>query len=326
MRLSKFFIAFLWLQVQASLSYSQCCSAGGGSPIAGGTSQGVLVEKQFEVGLNYQYLQSSVFYKGDQKADDFLDKYSYNYLYGRIAYGLNSKLTLSVESGYFLNKIQDGLDDALYEESSGVSDLIVFPRYSFLNVKNEKGSWECTAGLGLKFSIGAYDDSIQVTEPFATYTVRKAPSVQPSSGANDAIFYVFGYRSFSSSKIKLFANSMYILKGYNPLGEKNGDYFSFSLFVSHPIKGNLGGTLQLKYETIGKMKVNEYFYDQGYYSTYDYKATGNRKISVAPQINFSNGKSTFFFSADLPLYQYVNSTQIGSQHLLTAGFSQRLFL
>ncbi|HNQ12927.1 MAG TPA: hypothetical protein PKH65_09140 [Bacteroidia bacterium] len=326
---SKWYVSLLCLLVFSSFNYNvlaQCCSAGGGSPIAGGLSQGVLEAKQFEVGVNYQYLYSDVFLKGSEKANDFLDSYSYQYLYSHIAFGLSSKLTASLEAGYYINKIQDGLGEALYEESSGMSDLIFFPRYNFLSQSGEKGKWDFTAGVGIKFSIGSYDDSIEVNHSFAQYTVRKAPSVQLSTGANDAMFYLFGMRTFNKSKFKVFANGIYIIKGYNPLGEKNGNYFSGSLFVARPLVKNIGATLQMKYELIDPMKVNKYFSEMGYYSTYDYTSTGSEKISVGPQLNYSNGKSTLFVSADVPLYQHVNKTQIASKYLVTLGFSHRFFL
>src|SRR5437870_1012754 len=81
-----------------------CCSGGSGSPVAGGTSQGVLANKQAEVGMSFQNVSSNKFLTGDKPAMDFLSSFNTKYLYTRFAYGVTDHLTMSVESGYFLNK------------------------------------------------------------------------------------------------------------------------------------------------------------------------------------------------------------------------------
>src|SRR5436190_965447 len=90
-------------------AFSQsCCSGGSGSPIAGGTSQGVLLDRQAEIGLNFQYINSNKFLTGDQPSTNFLDNFNSKYLYTRFGYGVNKNLTMSVETGYYFNKTQIG--------------------------------------------------------------------------------------------------------------------------------------------------------------------------------------------------------------------------
>jgi len=43
----KLFISFLFVFVINENSHAQCCGGGNGSPMAGGSSQGVLQENQF---------------------------------------------------------------------------------------------------------------------------------------------------------------------------------------------------------------------------------------------------------------------------------------
>ncbi|MBP8915595.1 MAG: hypothetical protein KBF51_09415, partial [Chitinophagales bacterium] len=64
---------------------AQCCAAGSGSPIAGDGSQGVLQKDQAELNLNYQNVYSTKFLSGDTADVNYLDKYSSNYLYLRLA-------------------------------------------------------------------------------------------------------------------------------------------------------------------------------------------------------------------------------------------------
>ena len=78
-----------WLCVLTIFSFlkmnAQCCAAGSGSPIAGDGSQGVLQKDQAELNLNYQNVYSTKFLSGDTADVNYLDKYSSNYLYLRLA-------------------------------------------------------------------------------------------------------------------------------------------------------------------------------------------------------------------------------------------------
>jgi hypothetical protein len=69
----------------ANNSFAQgCCSGGSGSPIAGGASQGVLRERQFEIALNHQYLNTNRFLTRDKDTAELFDNLNSNYLYARI--------------------------------------------------------------------------------------------------------------------------------------------------------------------------------------------------------------------------------------------------
>jgi hypothetical protein len=58
------------------------------------------------------------------------------------------------------------------------------------------------------------------------------------------------------------------------------------------------------------------------YPSYDPFATGSKKIFITPQLNYTLNKYLSFFTlVELPVYQYVTKTQVGSQLLATIGFS-----
>ena len=52
------------------------------------------------------------------------------------------------------------------------------------------------------------------------------------------------------------------------------------------------------------------------------KGTG-RKIFFVPQLSFTHENFTIYALSEIPLYQYLNGTQVGSQHQFTAGISYR---
>lgn len=303
-----------------------CCSGGSGSPIAGGTSQGVLQEKQFEIAGNIQSIKTNKFKAGsDDTLAPIFKSFSSNYLYMRVAYGITKNLTMSVESGYFLKKQQFNLNDSAY--SKGIADLILFPRYDVYNRSDENKRVELTLGMGWKIPLGKYNDSMIVyRDPVSNinYYTTSPPTVQPSTGSHDFIFYAFFFRGFPINKFRIFANGIYIKKGWNPLGEKFGDYKSISVFAGKNIFRNLGLTLQLKGEWISKMKAADHTDLVAFYGV-DIHSTGSKKIFLVPQLNFSHNSLSFYMLSEFPLWQYLNKSQIASQHQVTLGISYRFF-
>jgi hypothetical protein len=302
-----------------------CCSGGSGSPIAGGASQGVLLDRQMEVASSFQYVSTDKFFRGDSRdSASYFDSYSSQYLYTRVAYGVTKDLTVSLETGYWLNKTQVGLERSDTITSSGIGDLILFPKYDVLNRAGKNKRVELTIGVGFKLPLGKYNDSSAWVEPFSgnTYYITKPLAVQTSSGANDLIFYTFFCRSFPDQGLKFFANGLFIKKGWNPIGEKLGDYASIGLFAGKSFKNNLGLTLQVKGEWMNKMKLNNTVLLYAY-PNYDPLATGSKKIFIVPQVSYGYKGFTVFAMSEIPVYQYVTSSQVGSEVEFTAGLSYR---
>lgn len=319
-------LAILFLS-SAELIAQGCCSGGAGSPIAGGSSQGVLLDRQVEIAANYQYIQTDKFKAGDRDTVAMLNDFRSNYLYFRLAYGITKDFTMSIESGYFINKTQIGLDNIDTITSSGIGDLIFFPRYDILNHTEEKKRTEITLGLGYKMPLGKYNDSTLVyTNPNTgqQYFTTSPPTIQPTNGSNDFIFYGFFYRGYPLKNFRLFSNIMYMHKGFNPLGQKFGDYASIGLFAGKTFFDKLGVTLQIKGEWINKMKYDKNIDMLALYNI-DVNATGSRKIFFAPQINYTVKNLTVFALSEIPLYQYVSGAQVASKTQLTFGVSYRFF-
>lgn len=309
--------------------YAQgCCSGGSGSPIAGGASQGVLQERQMEISSNYQYIGTNKFLYEDIDTTTQFDYLSSNYIYTRLAYGLTKDFTMSLESGYFINKTQIGFNKADTIKSSGIADLIIFPRYDILNRTEESKRTEITIGLGYKIPLGKHNDSTVVyTDPTTgkKYYTTSPPTVQPTTGSQDFIFYAFFFRGYPLKNFRIFANSLYIKKGWNSLGEKFGDYASVGLFASKTFFEKLGITLQVKGEWIGKMQADKNVDLLALYNV-DITSTGSRKVFFVPQLNYTYKNITVFVLSEIPVYQYVNNIQVASQYQFTGGLAYRFFV
>ena len=306
---------------------AQCCGGGSGSPIAGGESRGVLMERQMEISSSFVYLNTDKFLTGNTPDTNFLDNYNSKYEYTRLAYGLSKKFTLSIESGYWINKTQIGLHGVDTNDASGFGDLIISPRYNVYN--KTKNSWftELTLGIGFKIPLGKYNDSLRRIEPFSgeVYYIPKTLAVQPSSGAQDIIFQLFFFHGHNIKKLNFIANMLYIKKGWNPLGEKIGDYAGVTFTVSKTYFKRLGLALQLKGEWVDQMSLNKNILLYAY-PNYDPFATGYRKVMLAPIASYfiKQGLSVFVMP-EIPVYQYMFKTQIASKFQVNFGITYRFF-
>lgn len=316
-------ITILFFSVQHI--YSQgCCSGGSSSPIAGGAASGVLLKNQLEIASSYQFVSTHTFKTNNNRdtisiLDDTLNT---NYLFFKTDYGLSDQLSMSIALGYFLNKTLENKSDSY--TASGICDLILFPRYNIVNWKRENHRTEITLGLGLKFPLGSYKDStLQFSHPVVGDLYAYNPTaVQLTNGSLDAMFYSFIYRTYPKRKLRIFANSLYIKKAYNSLGQKFGNYSSFSLYIGKTVYKSLSLTGQLKYEAVGKTKAAKGV-DLILYNIEDHN-TGSKKVLFIPQISYSHNDLSYFISADIPLYEDLNGFQFATQYQFTAGVSFRI--
>lgn len=316
----------LWFSA-AQLKGQGCCSGGSGSPIAGNSAQGVLGPGQIELATSFQYLHSNKFLTGDHESDAIFKSFDSRYLYSRVALGITKEFTLSLENGYFLNKTQTELEGNGKIQSSGPGDLIIFPRYDVFNRKTLRSHNEITVGLGYKIPLGSHSDSHVVYTNPATgrqYFTISPPLVQPTTGSQDVIFYLFGLHSGAPGGLRCFANFMYIRKGWNSLGEKFGDFTGVNLFVSKSFFHKLGLTLQLNAETIRPLEYHKNIDLLALYNV-DVNSTGSKKLSLIPQVSYSYRSLTFYVLGEVPLYQNVRGTQVALQRHITAGISYRFF-
>jgi hypothetical protein len=319
-----FLITIISLLFNSNIFAQGCCSGGAGSPIAGGAATGVLQENQMEISLNYQFNQSNKFFNEHKEAIPLFSDLSSDYLFFRTDYGVSKKLTLSIASGYYLDKSLIETDNADTTSSSGLGDLIIFPRYSIYNKTTNFKRTEIAIGLGLKIPLGAHNDSTLTYSDqwIGDIYQTNPPTVQTTSGSNDFMFYSFFFREFQKRKLRLFMTALHVKKGFNPSGIKYGDYTSIGFFASKTFFYRWGVTSQIKAENIGQIKAAENIDLEGFYNISP-ESTGSKKWFFIPQLSYSQNGLTVFATSEIPLYQYLNGTQVGSQHQFTFGVNYR---
>jgi len=327
-----FLITIISLLFNSNIFAQGCCSGGAGSPIAGGATTGVLQENQMEVSINYQYNKSNKFFSEHKEVTPLFNNLSSDYLFFRVDYGLSKKFTLSVASGYFLDKSKIGKDNTDTISSNGVGDLIIFPRYSIYNKTTNFKRTAVVLGLGFKIPLGSNDASKLITAkgsydgvyPLEDEIRINPPMLQATNGSNDFMFTSFLFREYQKSKLRFFISSLYVKKGFNSLGIKYGDYTSISFFASKTLFYRWGVTSQIKAENIGQIKVanNIEEWDLLDYQIYP-ESTGSKKWFFIPQLSYSQNGFTVFVTSEIPLYQYLNGIQVGSQYQFTVGVNYR---
>ena len=314
----------------SSLSYfiyaQGCCSGGAGSPIAGGAATGVLQENKMEISVNFQSNQSNTFYSESNITDPLFNNLTSDYLFFRADYGVSKELTLSVATGYYLNKSLIETDNSDTISSKGLGDLIVFPRYSVYNKISNFKRTEIALGLGLKMPLGTHKDSTLVysDEWIGDIYSLNPPTVQTTNGSNDFMFYSFFFQEYQKRKLRLFMTTLYVDKGFNSLGIKYGDYASLGLYASKAILRNWGLTTQIKIERVGRTQSAKNV-KLLVYNIYP-NSTGSKKVFFTPQLSYSQNGISVFATSEIPLYQYLNGTQVGSQNQFTVGVNYRFLI
>ena len=115
------------------------------------------------------------------------------------------------------------------------------------------------------------------------------------------------------------------------MDEKFGDYTSVSLFASKTFFRKWGITTQIKAERIGQIEVRQSkLLDLVIRNPYEaenfldkQESTGSKKWIFIPQLSYSQNGITVFATAEIPLYQHLNGTQIGSNQQFTFGINYR---
>jgi len=320
-----------------NFAFSQgCCSGGASNPIAGGAATGVLQKYQMEVSLNYQTNQSNTFFEGAEEVEQegIYDELSSDYLFLRTDYGISKKLTLSLATGYHLNKALKEKDTTTTLSNSGMGDLIIFPRYNIYNDTKGNIRSEMTLGIGVKLPIGSHTDTVDSSRSNAPEYLP--PTLQLSTGGADIMLYALYFSEYKKQRFRVFANLLYIRKGYNSLDDKFGDYTSLSLFVSKRVSRKWGLTTQLKGEWIGQLNAKQSKLDRFENNSdnflIEFEAenwkerkdnTGSKKVLFIPQLSYSQNGLTIFVTSEIPFYQNLNGYQFASQQQFTVGVNYR---
>jgi len=298
--------------------FSQCCSPG--TPIGGEANQGVLDAKTLKILTFLKSSSSNDYYAGDQiTKPSLLDKGGFNFLGFNLSYGINNRLTIDSELGYFINKTQEYLFGNYQLTGSGLSDISFITKYKAYFNKDKQ--LEVVSGIGIKIPIGQYQQRSE--------GVLLPIDVQPTNGAYGYIISIFIYKGYIEKNLRFFLTSRATIAPHdvayteiNPVKYYNyGDLYTFSLFTSYNLSVKWNVILQTRYELRTQDK-----YKFGNESNYQpFTSSGGHKFFLVPQINY-NILPKWYLSLlfDYPVYQYYNMKQLGTGYAFGVNISRTL--
>lgn len=304
-------ILFLCLSLTTVNSYSQCCSPG--NPIGGTGNLGVLEEKSLKVMLTHRYSYSGKYMAGNEIDKPYFVKTGYfNHTGILLAFALNKRFTVELESGYFANKTQTYVAGIIPDKKTGygLTNVVFTPKINLL----KKNDWEITTGLGLKYPVGSYNKAFNgaVAEL----------DIQPSTGAVDYIHTLFISKEYLPKHLRFFLYNRMEIKTANPLQYKYGNLYATSFFVSYSASFRWDLVVQIRNEIRSK---DERPAQVTPYNMEKIPISGSQKVFISPLVNY-NISQTMRVSllADIPLYQYYNEQQLANSFAVALSIVKKI--
>jgi len=253
--------------------------------------------------------------EGNKNIDPyFVESGNFNHTGILLAYAINKRFSIELESGYFANKTQYYIEGIIPSKKTGYgpTNITFTPQVNLLKKKN----WEITTGLGLKYPIGSYNKKFKG----AVAELDK----QPSTGAVDFIHSLFASKEYQAKHLRLFLYNRMEFKTANPLQYKYGNLYATSFFISYSASLRWDLILQVRSEIRAK--------DQRPAQTEPYDiekipVSGSQKFLVSPQINYNiNQTMSISVLADIPVYQNYNKQQLANSFAVALNIIKKINL
>ena len=300
---------FLFLLIVNDFSYSQtCCS--GGVPLSAniGLPAGEVGSWQFS--LSYDYNQLKTLKSGSVELPDMLRERLTQSILFETGYTFSKRFSLDLFLSYVRQERHifspAGTNSTI---TNGVGDGVLLVKYNFF-IDNPKTT--ALLGIGPKIPIGATDKTTESG-------IALPADLQPGSGAWDAVFWAtfsqsLGFRPSMSISL----TSTYRATGVNP------DYLG-------SIEYEFGNDLQIITGIADRFVIGTSIWDPSISFRYrkaqrdinngvEIDATGGEWVFFVPGLKYSfNPELSINASMEIPLYSFVNNTQLTPTSRFTLG-------
>jgi hypothetical protein len=288
---------------------AQCLSSV--NPVGGTNNLLVLEKNSFRFISFYKFGQSKRYYKGSNPSDFlYINDANYNYLSAIIGYGFNSKFTMEMEAGYFLNKTYNYVHSQNPHIGKGFSNIVILGKHSIYSDHTKRFYITGAAGPKIPFS----------REYQYVNNIELPVEVQPTIGAYGMVISTSFVKENSATGMRFFLTNRMEINAPNKKDYKLGSSLYNSFYVSKhlmAIKGDWTAIMQVRNEIRGTDRIGG-----------DKKeSSGSNLFYLAPQINYVL-KEEWYISAmvDIPVYQYFNGTQLGASTGFTVILSKTFSL
>ncbi len=309
------FLLLVVLFINLQYVFSQtCCS--GGVPLSStiglsNESKGVL-----QLGINYDYNNLNTLNAGDTTLDDESRLRITNAIIGSVGYNITDRVAIE---GLFtwINQRRriTNFGNENIVSTTGIGDAVLMAKYALPNILGKSSSW--VFGIGTRIPIGS-------TENEDARGIVLAADLQPGSGAWDAIFFMAIQKNpnFRPS-MTLFSRATYRNTGTNDEYLEVFDYrfgSEFQVFAGVSdqrlvFKKLLTYGLSFKYRNAAQDRIREAIQE----------STGGEWVFLIPSISIPIVKQfSFLTRIEVPLYSFVEGTQLTPTYRLTFGLQTKL--
>lgn len=278
---------------------SQCLSSV--NPVGGTNNLLVLEKSSLRIISFYKYGQGSQYYEGTKKSDfDLSNRAYYNYLSAIVSYGLTSKFTVEIETGYFFNKTQNyNLTPAYSLTGKGLSNAVILAKHGIYT--EQVNRIYITGAVGAKIP---FSSELQWSEN----NIKLPVDIQPTIGAYGAVFSTSFVKEISGTGMRYFLTNRIETHAPNKEDYKPGNSVFNSLYISKHLmqswlKNNWTAILQIRNEIRSPDKINGRMKE----------SSGSTLLFLAPQLNFVVKKEWYLSGmVDFPIFQNFKGTQLGA--------------
>jgi hypothetical protein len=226
-----------------------------------------------------------------------------------LAYGLTGHTTLLASAPVLTDRSYDiGHPPVLTEnyKTSGIGDTLVSVRHALI----ASPSFSLVASAGLEMPTGEY----RLIAPAALFDIGVLdPMLQPGSGSWDVLLGAQGSRRISKGGLDLTGALSYQMNTTNPLEYSYGDDAIASLTLGGPIGARVHASVGLKGVHRGRSE----------YRDAPVSSTGGTIVYAIPGLVTSlPGRISAYLFLPVPVYRYVNETQVAPRLSLVAGFAR----
>ncbi|MGI9533294.1 hypothetical protein [Lutimonas sp.] len=304
-----FLMGFLLLY-SVNTNGQTCCS--GGIPLS--NSIGLPIENQgaWQFSLSYDYNRLNTLLSGSDRLDDDSRLRITQSLLFNTGYTITNNLSVEFLLTYVNQKREiNQFGNTNLDETYGIGDAVLLFKYNFNNIFG--GSNTLRLGAGPKIPFGA-------TDKRNDNGILLNPDLQPGSGAWDLILWSTYLQSFDFRPSGTFAGSLI----YRHTGTNN-NYFNntttyrfgseFQAFLNYTDQFVISKTLidpglGVKYRQAGNDEI----------AGAPLENTGGKWVNLVPSLNIHLSKKLLLISkAELPVYNYVEGTQLTPTYRITAG-------
>ncbi len=297
--------------------YAQtCCS--GGVPLSNNLGLSNEGKGSFQVGINYDYNNLNTLNAGNDRLNDNSRQRITNSILANFGYSFTDKF--SVETLFtWVNQTRTitQFGNENFTETKGIGDAVILLKYTFPNVF--KNNTTLNIGIGSKIPLGKSDI-------VSNQGIQLTADLQPGSGAFDGIGWLSLAKQFNFRPTATFSSNLtYRFTGVNSSYLNNTSTYKF------------GNVLQANISYVDEFLVSKTLINPGLVVKYRKSTVDKIDNSIIPNTGgewlFARAELTIQLSQNLsftnkyevPLYSYVDGTQLTPTSRFTTGFTYKFF-